>query len=83
MGILANSAVAEFLTVSHVLWSILVVLATPLLYRILYTQFFHPLAKFPGPWYATSTSLYGAIISVRKEEPEFLRSLVKKYGSTC
>lgn len=52
-----------------------------LITRIFYCQFLHPLSKFPGPWYATSFSLVGAIISVKKKEPEFLLSLVKKYGS--
>jgi hypothetical protein len=52
-----------------------------LISRIVYMQKFHPLSKFPGPWYATSFSVFGAIISVRKQEPAFLMSLVKKYGS--
>lgn len=53
-----------------------------LVLRIVYCQFFHPLAKFPGPWWATSFSLVGAIISVKHKEPEFLTYLVRKYGST-
>ena len=54
---------------------------TALLCRILYMQKFHPLSKFPGPWYATSFSIVGAIISVKQKEPEFFMYLVKKYGS--
>lgn len=52
-----------------------------LLSRILYNQFLHPLSKFPGPWYATSFSIVGAIISVKKKEPEFFMHLVKRYGT--
>ena len=52
-----------------------------LLSRIIYLQFFHPLAKFPGPWYATSFSVVGALISIKQKEPEFFMYLVKKYGS--
>ena len=48
---------------------------------LLYNRYLHPLAKFPGPWYATSTSLSVAIISVLKIEPQWLQGLVKKYGS--
>jgi hypothetical protein len=59
-----------------VLATVLVVLSA----RIFYLQYLHPLAKFPGPWYATSFSIVGAIISVRKKEPEFFMYLVNKYG---
>jgi hypothetical protein len=52
-----------------------------LLSRIIYLQFFHPLSKFPGPWYATSFSVVGALISIKQKEPEFIMHLVKKYGS--
>lgn len=52
-----------------------------LLSRIFYCQYLHPLSKFPGPWYATSFSVTGAIISVKQKEPEFFMYLVKKYGS--
>ncbi|KAF2475031.1 cytochrome P450 [Lindgomyces ingoldianus] len=49
--------------------------------RIFYNLYLHPLSRFPGPWYATSFSIVGAIISVKKKEPEFFMYLVKKYGS--
>ena len=52
-----------------------------LLSHIVYRQFFHPLSKFPGPWWATSFSLVGALISVSKREPQFFMYLVGKYGS--
>jgi hypothetical protein len=61
--------------------SVLLIIFTALLSRILYMQKLHPLAGFPGPWYATSFSVVGAVISVKQREPEFLMSLVKKYGS--
>jgi hypothetical protein len=52
----------------------------PIAARILYNLYLHPLAKFPGPWYAASFSICSAIVSARQEEPEWLLSLVKKYG---
>ena len=61
--------------------AVLVALFTALLLRIIFCQYFHPLARFPGPWWATSFSLLGALISIRYKEPQFLTYLVKRYGS--
>jgi hypothetical protein len=58
----------------------LAIIVAALLSRIFYMQWLHPLSKFPGPWYATSFSIVGAIISVKQKEPEFLAYLVEKYG---
>jgi hypothetical protein len=52
-----------------------------LLSRIFYTQYLHPLSKFPGPWWVTSFSVVGAIISVKQKEPDFFMYLVRRYGS--
>lgn len=51
-----------------------------LLSRMFYMQMLHPLSKFPGPWYATSFSIVGAIISIKKREHLWLTHLVEKYG---
>ncbi|CAO2652676.1 Nn.00g009590.m01.CDS01 [Neocucurbitaria sp. VM-36] len=52
-----------------------------LLSRIFYCQCLHPLSKYPGPWWMTSFSVAGAIISVKQKEPEFFMYLVRKYGT--
>ncbi|KAJ4379986.1 hypothetical protein N0V86_004293 [Didymella sp. IMI 355093] len=52
-----------------------------LTYRVIYTQFFHPLSSFPGPWYLTSFSLSLALVSLTKREPEYLMYLIHKYGT--
>jgi hypothetical protein len=59
----------------------LAMVSTAILCRIFYMQKLHPLSKFPGPWYATSFSVVGAIISVLHKEPDFFMYLVQKYGS--
>lgn len=51
------------------------------LVRTFYNIYFHPLARFPGPWYAGATSLASGLVSVARVEPRWLMSLVKKYGS--
>jgi hypothetical protein len=68
----------SFLSVSA---SVLAIIVSALLSRVLYMQKFHPLSNFPGPWYASSFSLFGALVSVRHKEPEFFMYLVRKYGS--
>lgn len=55
---------------------------TFVLFRTFYRLYWHPLAKFPGPWYCAISSLPIAIISVLRVEPQWLHGLVKKYGST-
>ena len=53
-----------------------------LAYRVIHTQFFHPLCSFPGPWYLTSFSISMALVSLTKREPEYLMYLIRRYGST-
>lgn len=50
-------------------------------FRLIYNLYFHPLAKYPGPWYVASTSLSIALVSIWKAEPQWLMSVVRKYGS--
>jgi hypothetical protein len=70
----------ETMTV-RVILTILVALCTAIIGRIFYMQRLHPLSKFPGPWYATSFSIVGAMISLKQREPEFFMYLLRKYGS--
>ncbi|KAF2015783.1 cytochrome P450 [Aaosphaeria arxii CBS 175.79] len=79
MGLLSSTGIEA--TPTGVGASLLALLVLSLLARIVYMQYFHPLAKFQGPWYATSFSVVGALISIKKKEPEFFMSLVRKYGS--
>lgn len=57
------------------------VILAGLLARIVYNLYFHPLAKYHGPWYARSFSLFDALISVRKVENHWLMDLTRKYGT--
>lgn len=51
-------------------------------WRIIHCLFFHPLRHFPGPWYAACSSLPLGLASITSKEPDWLMSLVRKYGST-
>lgn len=50
-------------------------------YRIIYCLCWHPLRHFPGPWYAACSSLPLGLASIASVEPDWLMSLVRKYGS--
>lgn len=51
-------------------------------WRIINCLFLHPLRHFPGPWYAACSSLPLGLASITSKEPDWLMSLVRKYGST-
>lgn len=53
--------------VSYIAGGALVVLALYRLYIIITRLYFHPLAKFPGPWLAAATTLYRAYYQVWKD----------------
>jgi len=69
------------ITLSSALALLIVTSVFALAYRVIYNLYFHPLARFPGPWYAASFSVSAAIISLQKKEPQWLLGLVRKYGS--
>lgn len=50
-------------------------------WRITQCLFWHPLRHFPGPWYAACSSLPLGLASITSKEPDWLMSLVRKYGS--
>lgn len=54
-------------------------LISALSFRYIYNLYFHPLSKFPGPWYTAISSLPLAIISLLKVEPQVLLYVTKKY----
>ncbi|KAJ8059509.1 hypothetical protein OCU04_011169 [Sclerotinia nivalis] len=65
---------------SSVLVLPIITVITSLAYRIIYNLYFHPLAKFRGPWYTACFSLPLAIISVFRYELQWQRNVMKKYG---
>ncbi|RPA85284.1 putative cytochrome P450 monooxygenase [Ascobolus immersus RN42] len=48
--------------------------------RIIYLRYFHPLAKFPGPFWGSITDLYSCYIYLTKEQHLRELELHKKYG---
>ena len=56
---------------------VILALSLPAVYNI----FFHPLAQYPGPWYAKASSLPLALMSWYQKEPDWLHILARRYGS--
>lgn len=53
-------------------------------YQIVYYRFFHPLAKFPGPFWGSVTRLWITYHNIKGDEPETFQALHRKYGmSKC
>ncbi|KAK8045350.1 flavonoid 3'-5'-hydroxylase [Apiospora rasikravindrae] len=49
-------------------------------YQVVYNHFFHPLAKFPGPFWAGVTRLWLTYHNVKTDEVEVVQALHKKHG---
>ncbi|KAK1625356.1 flavonoid 3',5'-hydroxylase [Colletotrichum phormii] len=60
------------LSAAYVLWKVL--------YQFVYYRFFHPLAKFPGPFWGSVTRLWITYHNVKEDECRVNQALHKKYG---
>ena len=72
----------SLLTVLYGLLLVFIYVFLSSLYQIVYYRFFHPLSKFPGPFWASVTRLWVAYHCYRADEHTKLLELHKKYG-TC
>lgn len=50
--------------------------------QIVYYRFFHPLAKFPGPFWGSVTRLWLTYHNVKADECETVQALHKKHGQS-
>lgn len=52
----------------------------PFLYQVVWYRCFHPLSKFPGPFWASVTRLYITYYNLKGTEHQHLLELHRKYG---
>lgn len=74
------SNVIALLSLRNILLFLLAYPVIRFLYQITYYKFFHPLSKFPGPFWASATRLWSAYQSLRGVEYLKLWDLHEKYG---
>lgn len=68
------------LSISNFALLVLAYITFKIVYQIVYYRFFHPLAKFPGPFWGSVTRLWIAYHNVKADEPEVVRAMHQKYG---
>ena len=65
---------------STIAWAAVGYVLYSVLYQIVYYRFFHPLAAFPGPFWASVTRLWITYVNIRGQEADKCHELHKKYG---
>ncbi|KAK7613619.1 flavonoid 3',5'-hydroxylase [Phyllosticta paracitricarpa] len=75
-----SSGIISKLTLGNVIFLGFAYLAFKLLYQVVYYRFFHPLAKFPGPFWGSVTRLWIAYHNVAEDECQTNKALHEKFG---
>ena len=71
----------SILTFRNIVLSLLLYVALQCSYQVVYYRFFHPLAKFPGPFWAGVTRLWVAYPDLTgQERPKECQELHKRFG---
>lgn len=76
----SSFGVLTYVTISNVSLSICGYLVFLVVYQIVHYRFFHPLAKFPGPFWASVTRLWIAWHNWKADELYLEQKLHEKYG---
>ena len=68
------------LTLGNTLLAVLLYIATQFAYQAIYYNYFHPLAAFPGPFWAGATRLWIAYHDLKGQEHLACEELGRRYG---
>jgi hypothetical protein len=69
------------LSVGRIFVAIFAILAINIAHTIIKARYFHPLSKFPGPFWASVSRLWITYHNLTGKEHEVLYDLHKKYGT--
>jgi hypothetical protein len=72
--------ILSLLTVSNFILGLIVYVVFKFGYQIVYYRFFHPLSKFPGPFWGSVTRLWIAWHNLQETEVPTVYQLTKEHG---
>ncbi|THV68320.1 flavonoid 3',5'-hydroxylase [Aureobasidium pullulans] len=70
----------SLLTFRNLVLAVIGYIVARVVYQIVYYRWFHPLSKFPGPFWASVTRLWIAYHNLKEDEPMVAFELHRKYG---
>jgi hypothetical protein len=76
-----TESVLSLVTVTNILLAPFLYVILKFVYQIVYYRFFHPLSKFPGPFWASVTRLWIAKQNLAETEYLTFHELSKTYGT--
>ncbi|KAJ6098232.1 hypothetical protein N7499_002606 [Penicillium canescens] len=72
--------ILSLVTVANVVLGLIAYVALKFGYQIIYYRFFHPLSKFPGPFWGSVTRLWIAWHNLHETEVQTVYELTKEHG---
>lgn len=72
--------ILSLVTVTNVVLGLIAYVALKFGYQIIYYRFFHPLSKFPGPFWGSVTRLWIAWHNLQETEVPTVYELTKEHG---
>lgn len=76
----ASARIVQYLTFKNLLLLTSAYIIWNIVYQIVYYRFFHPLRKFPGPFWASVTRLWLAYHNIKADETYVEEDMHKKLG---
>lgn len=62
------------------IWAAAALLVGYVVWTVIYSCTLHPLAQYPGPWWAHITRIPYWIAAMKGEQPKLMKGLHEKYG---
>ncbi|TIA09022.1 flavonoid 3',5'-hydroxylase [Aureobasidium pullulans] len=75
-----SPSILSLLTFRNLVLAVIGYVVARVIYQIVYYRWFHPLSKFPGPFWASVTRLWIAYHNLKEDEPMVAFELHKRYG---